>query len=157
MNNKKIVYKQLRKTTKGFFFLVITGAILALVLGILISVGLTTHPELVIWGFLSFTPAALILGLLSIIVAIKTTFIVKSRYPNLWSAQENRRTPLMERLEAQIKIQNLDDSSLRKSSKTNLFLGVSCLVLWLIVYLFVSIGALVFKVKFLADFLNNFK
>jgi hypothetical protein len=157
MNDKTIVYKQLRKTTKGLFFLIIIGTILALVIGVLISFGLNTHPELIIWGFLSFTPLALILILLLIVSLIKNAFIIKSRHSDLWNAQRNRHAPLLERLGAQIKIQNLDDSGLRRSSKTKLYWGISCLLLWIIVYSFVSIGASVFKIKFLIDFLNNFK
>ncbi len=157
MSDGTVVYKQLRKTARGLFLLIIIGLILALVLVILVSLGLDTHRELVVWGFLSFTPIALILMVISIISAIKNTFIIKSRYPDLWRAQRNRDASSLKRFESQIKIQNLNDSSLRRSSNTTLLWGISGLLLWLIVFLFVSIGALVFKVRFLIDFLDNFK
>ncbi len=157
MSNRTIVYKQLRKTTKNLFFLIIIGLILAIVLMVLIFWGLETHRELVIWGFLSFTPAAFILIVISIISAIKNAFVIKSRYPDLWKAQRNRNVSTIERIEAQIKIQNINDLELRSSSKRSLFWAVCCLLLWLVAFLFVSVGALIFKVKFLIVFLDNFK
>jgi hypothetical protein len=157
MSNRTIVYKQLRKTTKGLFFLIILSLILAIFLVALVSVGLNTHRELVIWGFVSIAPVLLILIIMSIISGIMNTFVVKSRYSDLWKAQRNRDVSTIERLGAQIKIQNIDDLELRSSSKKSLFWAACCLLLWLMVFLFVAIGALIFKVRFLIDFLNNFK
>jgi len=154
---RDIVYKQLHKTAKGLFFLIILSLIFAIVLVALISFGLNTHRELVIWGFVSITPVLLILIIMSIISGIKNTFVIKSRYSDLWRAQRNRNVSTIEHFEAQNKIQNIDDLKLRSSSKKNLFWAACCFLLWLMVFLFVAIGALIFKVKFLIDFLNNFK
>jgi hypothetical protein len=150
--SNEVVYKELRKTAKALLFLIGIGAGLAIVISLLIFWGMATHRELVFWGLVSFAPVGLAIGIISTITAIINAFILRKRYPALWEAQNNG-------FEDQIRRRDVTDkdTGLRKLSSRGTLLGITCIILWFVVFIFVAVGALVLKIQICVDLLNNFK
>jgi len=157
MKEGKLFCAYKKRSVRKFSFLILLCSIAALFIGIVISLGLVFCQEIVIWGFLSFTATGLILGVLSTVLGIINLFAMKKRHPNLWKEGKNKNSSALSRLDAQIRLHRVKDPCLNKISNIGMLLGISFLALWLLIFLVVTIGALVFKTQVFVNFLNYFK
>jgi len=145
------------KMAKCFFLLVLFGILGAIVLGLLLTIGLSLSRELVLWGFVSFSVAGFLLILLAVFSVVFQAIILRKRYPVLWKKGEDRKISLIDRRDAQAELRKLNDPYLRKLSKQGLWGGVFLLLVWGVVFLMVAVGALIFEIPFFIKIMDYFK
>lgn len=126
---------------------------LAIVLGILMTWGLLTRPEIVFMGFTTLSGVLLCIILLSSGLSVVQFVFTKKNYPNLL----NNNMSLQDRLNSQRELHSLDDPYLRKLSKEGFRGGIILLLSWLIVFLTIIFGAFVFRVFFFVKIMDYFK
>ena len=129
----------------------------AIASAVLISMGMTSHPELVGFGATTFVVSGLFIAILTVALSTVDSMRLRSKYPDLWAEANRRDMSSTERLPARRRLHAVCDTFRARVAKIGLMLGLLCLGLWLVGILTVGIGALYFKVPVFVKILTGFK
>jgi len=156
MKNGTLFFKHVKKASNKVLLTILICFFAAGILGLLITWGLVVCPKIVFVGFVSFAVTCIFIGVASTFFSIKQTIYMKRRYPDSWNKCKKRGMSRLARLDAQAKLHNIRDPYLLRISKKGLGLGTFLIILWILFFLFVVIGALVFENQYATRIINIF-
>jgi hypothetical protein len=156
MTDGTLFFKHIKKASNKVLLTILICFLAAGILGLLITWGLVVCPKIVFVGFVSFAVTCIFIGVASTFFSIKQTVYMKRRYPDSWNKCKKRGMSRLARLDAQAELRSIRDPYLLKMSKKGLGWGAFFIILWVLFFLFVAIGALVFENQYSMRILNIF-
>lgn len=155
----KLYYRFPKKQIKRCLLYLFLCLFLTVVLGIVITFGLISHPEIVFFAFLSFALVLLPMMFSALIIGIVQHIILRKNFPTLLKRSYDRNLSSRERFQSHLHMYNKAKRNkyLQRLSTIEIICGISWLSVWVLIMILVTVGAIFFKNQYLIEFLNKFK